>query len=449
MYKVVTIDNVARIEGHASVNVYLDSEGNVDNAEYVATEPSRAFDVILRGKHASEIPILSARICGICYAAHNICASKALEDAWCTEIPESARKTRELILYANCLSSHALHFVFLSGPGLLIDGCNTIADLKEAYSDFAMAGVKLREISQGITEIIAGRKVHSVTSAPGGVLNYLDKERQDKMSAFLNQAEEPLKIVDEYSRKIVGEKREYLKTYALTKTHFASIKQGKRFELYDGPMELITSGGKSRSYKAAHFLSMISEEERDYSFMRHPYITAMGPEKGQFRTGPMARLQRAAWANDSLKEYRKVFGKFPQAPMAYDIARVPEMHACVSEMRKILETGLDIDIKNVAKPREGVGVAVVEAPRGTLLHSYKTDSKGIVKTARVIAPTTFHQGSIERSTFQAAKEVLNGKKGHVTDDDKVKIEQVIRAYDPCMSCGGATQLRVIKRNLRS
>jgi coenzyme F420-reducing hydrogenase alpha subunit len=450
MSKLITIDNVARIEGHASVSIYLDAKGEVEKAEYISTEPSRAFDVILRGKHASEVPVLSARICGICYSAHNICACKALENAWDTEVPEDAKKTRELILYANTLSSHALHFFFLSGPGLLIDGANTVGDLAKEHPEFVGAGLKLREVGQDITEIIAGRKVHSVISAPGGVFNFLDKERQAKISALLDQTDGPLEVLHKYTNKIVKDKRDFLKEYGVTKTHFASIKQSKRLELYDGPMELITSDGKSKTYNAADFLSIITEEERDYSYIRHPFITTMGHEKGQFRTGPLARLHRAAWADSaSLKEYRKIFGDFPQAPMAYDIARMPEMYECVREMKKILKSGIGKDIKEVAKPKAAVGVAVVEAPRGTLLHSYETDANAIVKMARVIAPTTFHQGSIERSTFEAAKTVLHGKKGKVTLDDKVKIEQVIRAYDPCMSCGGATQLRVIKRNKRS
>ena len=97
MSEVITIDNVARLEGHASVAVYFDDENKLESAEYIATEPSRAFDVIMEGKHASEIPRLACRICGICYTPHNICACKALEDAWGIEVPHSAKKIRELI----------------------------------------------------------------------------------------------------------------------------------------------------------------------------------------------------------------------------------------------------------------------------------------------------------------------------------------------------------------
>lgn len=445
MSKIIKIDNVARLEGHASVTLYLDKNGELEKAEYLATEPSRAFDVILKGKHASEVPILAARICGICYTAHNICACNALENAWGTSIPDSAKKIRELLLLANTLASHALHTFFLAGPGLLIDGVSEITDLQNKYPDFIEAGIELRMIGQTISEIIAGRKVHITTSVPGGVLGILNQEKQDEIMKLLDSASESLKVMQHYSHRILSERKEYMLSYGKIETHFLALKQSKKLELYDRSIELIMKDGKVDILTPAQILEKIVEEEKEYSYVRHPYLTDLGQENGQFRVGPLARIQSADWDSPSFHEFKKSFGNFTQSTMGYNIARIPEMYECIKGMKNIIESGLDEEIKNVAHPKEGCGVAVVEAPRGLLLHQYETDSEGIVTKARVIAPTTFHQGSIERSTFEAAKTVLNGKKGHCSDEDKVKIEQAIRAYDPCMSCAGATQLRVIKK----
>ncbi len=445
MSKIIKIDNVARLEGHASVALYLDKNGELEKVEYLATEPSRAFDVIFKGKHASEVPILAARICGICYTAHNICACNALEDAWGTSIPDSAKKIRELLLLANTLASHALHTFFLAGPGLLIDGASTITDLHNKYPDFLEAGTELRTIGQEISEIIAGRKVHTTLSAPGGVLGMLNREKQDEIMKLLDSASEPMKVIQCYFHGILSKRKEYMLSYGKIETHFLTLKQSKKLELYDGPIELLMKDGKVDILTPTQILKKISEEEKEYSYVRHPYLTDLGPKNGQFRVGPLARIQSADWDNPSFHEFKKSFGNFTQSTMGYNIARIAEMDECIKEMRNIIESGLNEEIKNVARPKEGCGVAVVEAPRGLLLHQYETDSKGMVTKARVIAPTTFHQGSIERSAFEAAKTVFNGKKGHCSDNDKVEIEQAIRAYDPCMSCAGATQLRVIKR----
>lgn len=447
MSKIIKIDNVARLEGHASVALYLDENGRVEKAEYIATEPSRGFDFIFKGKHASEVPILAARICGICYTAHNICACKALEDAWGTPIPDSAKKIRELLLFANTLASHALHIFFLAGPGLLIEGASTIADLQSEHSDFLENGTKLRMIGQQISEIIAGRKVHTTIAAPGGVLGVLEQEKQDNIMKLLDSASEPIEIMEDYSHRILSDRKDYMLSFGKIETHFLALKQSERLELYDSPIELLMKAGKVDILTPAQILERITEEEKEYSYVRHPHITDLGPENGQFRTGSLARIQEdASWDNPTFHEFKKNFGNFTQSTMGYDIARVAEMVECIKGMKNIIKSGLDKDIKNVAHPKEGVGVAVVEAPRGVLLHQYETDRAGIVTKARVIAPTTFHQGSIERSTFEAAKTVLNGKKGNYSDEDMIKIEQAIRAYDPCMSCAGATQLRVIKRS---
>ena len=443
--RVIKIENVARLEGHASVAIYMREDGTVERTEYLATEPSRAFDAIFKGQHASEIPRLAARICGICYTAHNICACKALETAWETPIPDSAKKIRELLLLANTLSSHALHAIMLAGPGLLLDGANTIEDLKKRHPYFLKAGMELRMVGQDISELVSGRKVHTITSVPGGVLGRVDSEKQAKIRKRLKSADEPMQIIESYAYRILSEKKEYMLSFGHIETMFLALKQGAGLNVYDGSLELMTKTGEVSLVTPAEFLEDLTEEERDYSHVRHPFVTRQGPEDGQFRTGPLARIQNANWDNHVYRLFEDFFGYATQSTMGYTIARIAEMTECIKGMRAILKSGLNGEIKNVARPKAGVGVAVVEAPRGTLLHQYETDDKGIVRFGRVIAPTTFHQGSIERSTFEAAKTVLDNKNGECTDEDLVEIEQAIRAYDPCMSCAGATQLKVVKR----
>ncbi|MBU1495196.1 MAG: nickel-dependent hydrogenase large subunit, partial [Actinobacteria bacterium] len=274
----------------------------------------------------------------------------------------------------------------------------------------------------------------------------LNADKQDKITRLLDSADGPIGVLETYSHRLLSKKRDYLKTFGRIETHFLCLKQGEGLDLYDGPVELMMASGERKTIRPAEILEVVTEREVDYSYVRHPYLTALGPESGQFRVGPLARLQNATWDSPSLREFRHTFGNsLVQATMGYHLARIPEIYECIRQMRVILDSGLDDEVKNVARPRAGIGVGVVEAPRGILLHQYETDSKGTIRHARVIAPTTFHQGSIERSTLEAARSILNGKGGECSIDHKVEIEQVIRAYDPCMSCAGATQLRVIKR----
>jgi F420-non-reducing hydrogenase large subunit len=81
-------------------------------------------------------------------------------------------------------------------------------------------------------------------------------------------------------------------------------------------------------------------------------------------------------------------------------------------------------------PDEGVGA--VEAPRGTLIHHYKTDEKGIVKGVNLIVATTNNHAAISMSIKQAAEALI--KKGEVSDGILNMVEMAFRAYDPCYAC---------------
>ena len=85
-------------------------------------------------------------------------------------------------------------------------------------------------------------------------------------------------------------------------------------------------------------------------------------------------------------------------------------------------------------PDEGVGV--VEAPRGTLYHHYKTDENGIIKEANLIVGTTHNNAPINMSVKKAAEGLI--KNGKVNDGLLNMVEMAFRAYDPCFGCATHT-----------
>ena len=82
-------------------------------------------------------------------------------------------------------------------------------------------------------------------------------------------------------------------------------------------------------------------------------------------------------------------------------------------------------------PRQGIGV--VEAPRGVLIHHYRTDANGIVEKANLIVGTTNNHAPIQMSVKKAAASLLEGG-GEPTEELLNKIEMAFRAYDPCLAC---------------
>jgi coenzyme F420-reducing hydrogenase alpha subunit len=82
------------------------------------------------------------------------------------------------------------------------------------------------------------------------------------------------------------------------------------------------------------------------------------------------------------------------------------------------------------QPRAAHAAWVTEAPRGLIFHSYETDDHGLIRHAQIVPPTSQNQAAIEADLTQFAPQVL----GLPHDEATLRIEQLIRSYDPCISC---------------
>jgi len=86
----------------------------------------------------------------------------------------------------------------------------------------------------------------------------------------------------------------------------------------------------------------------------------------------------------------------------------------------------------VTGERRPEGVAIIEAPRGTLLHHYTVDENDQVTGANLIVSTTNNNEAMNRSVTKVAIDDLTGHE--ITEGLLNHIEVAIRAYDPCLSC---------------
>ena len=125
-------------------------KGKIEQAAWDVVETPRFFEVMLKGKHYTTAPILSARICGICSIAHCLTSLEATEDAFGIQVPETARRLRELAKHGETLQSHALHFFHLSSPDLLLGfdsdpATRNIFGVLEQYPDLAALSALLQE----------------------------------------------------------------------------------------------------------------------------------------------------------------------------------------------------------------------------------------------------------------------------------------------------------------
>ncbi|MGB9553671.1 MAG: nickel-dependent hydrogenase large subunit, partial [bacterium] len=92
----ITINPVTRIEGHARVSIFLDDQGKVEKT-YFHVDQFRGYEKFTEGRHFSEMPVITERICGICPISHHLASAKACDVVIGVEIPRPAKLLRELV----------------------------------------------------------------------------------------------------------------------------------------------------------------------------------------------------------------------------------------------------------------------------------------------------------------------------------------------------------------
>ena len=223
--------------------------------------------------------------------------------------------------------------------------------------------------------------------------------------------------------------------------HLSLVREDGAMDLYDGNLRAINAEGEVIFDQVDYqqYVDFIAEEVRDWSYMKFPFIRSVGPEKGWYRVGPLARLNTASFIDTPLaeaarQEFRAVTSDKPNnITMAYHWARMIELLHSIEKIRELFEDrdlqGTDLVTKG---ERREVGIGLIEAPRGTLFHHYKVDKNDLVVSANLIVSTTHNNEPMNRAVAKVAQDHLQGVE--ITEGLLNHVEVAIRAYDPCLSC---------------
>src|SRR6267154_294314 len=226
MAKRILIDPVTRIEGHAKISIFLDDSGNVSDAEFHVVE-FRGFEKFCEGRPFSEMPGITARICGICPVSHLLASAKAGDAIMAITIPPAADKLRRLMNIGQLVQSHALSFSHLSAPDFLLgwdppQSRRNVFGLIASNADLARAGIRLRQFGQEIIELLGGKKIHPSWAVPGGVRNALSKEGRERIRSWLPEAHATTKIAFELFKKVLDSHRREIQIFG----NFSSLFMG-------------------------------------------------------------------------------------------------------------------------------------------------------------------------------------------------------------------------------
>jgi len=463
-----TIDPVTRLEGHGKIEIFVNDDGEVANA-YMQIPELRGFEKFCVGRPVEEMPRITTRLCGVCPEAHHMAAAKACDAVYHVDPPRTAKKLRELLYSYFFTADHTLHFYALGGPDFVVGPDapaaerNILGVIAKVGLDAGKKVIKLRAWCQEMIEKLGGKKIHQVTSLPGGVSVGLKPEDQARAIEVAKYGVEFAKFTFQVLEDIVLKNKAYLDlilgdVYNQKTYYMGLVDQDNKVNFYAGKVRVVDPDGNELcKYSAHEYRDHIAERVEPWTYLKFPYLKKVGwkgfvdgKDSGVYVATPQSRLNAADGMATPLAqaEYERMFetltgdksGKKPiHARLATHWARVIELMFAAERALQLAQDPEIISDKirevPTAKPTEGVGI--VEAPRGTLTHHYVTDEKGILTKVNLIVGTTNNYAPIAMSVKKAAQGLI--KKGvQVTDGILNRVEMAFRLYDPCFACATHT-----------
>jgi len=414
--RTIKVDYLARVEGEGGLYVRI-KDNAVADVRLNIFEPPRFFEALLRGRRFTEAPDITARICGICPVAYQMSSSQAMESACDVTVTGALRDLRRLIYCGEWIESHALHIYMLHAPDFL--GYEDAISMAKDHPDVVSRGLKLKKIGNDLMAFLGGREIHPVSPRVGGF--YKVPSRAD-LSKFI----EPLQWALETA----------LETCRWTSTlTFPELERDYEFVSLRHPDEYPINEGRIVSNKGIdiavdQFLNTFEEQHVKHSTS----LQAKVNKRDDYMAGPLARYC------NNFDRLPKVAQKAAREAGLSEVCRNPfksiivrsveTIFAC-HEALKIVKNYKAPDRPSVeVTPRAAVGHGCTEAPRGLLYHRYEIDDDGIIKNARIIPPTSQNQKAIEKDLRRFVEKNLD-----LTDEKLTwQCEQVVRNYDPCISC---------------
>jgi coenzyme F420-reducing hydrogenase alpha subunit len=406
---------LTRVEGEGALHLRIQA-GRIEELKLRIYEPPRFFEKFLEGRSYHEVPDMVARICGICPVAYQITAVQTLEKLFGVVPPPWAKAMRRAMYCGEWIQSHSLHIHLLAAPDFF--GYDSAIAMAKDHPEVVRRGLKLQAAGNALMDLFGARSVHPVGVKVGG---FHHAPAEDQVARMREQLDEALPLAEELVR--------WAATIAMPQDDqaFTSV-------ALDDARYAIEAGDISSSLGMSIAAEAFEQRFNEYQV---PHSTAFFSRlDGQpYLVGPLARMNlHATQLPASIQTLMAETGLvFPSTNMFMSLAaRAVEILYALGEARRLLQdyqrpSRPDVDVR----PRAGVAMGCTEAPRGLLWHRYETDAEGRILSARIVPPTSQNQGRIEEDLRLSLTAF-----GLDHEDSALRLhcEEVIRNYDPCISC---------------
>jgi coenzyme F420-reducing hydrogenase alpha subunit len=414
--KTIHVELIARIEGEGSLDLRIE-DGKVLEARLKIFEPPRLFEALLRGRAYTEAPDITSRICGICPVAYQLGAAQAMEQALGFEVEGPIRSLRRLIYCGEWIESHSLHIVMLHAPDFL--GYPDAIQMAREHAQWVSRGLALKSVGNEILRVLGGREIHPVNVRVGGFYRVPTRTEleplREKLQRGREQAIEILKWVSTF--RFPEFDREY---------EWVALRHSREYPINEG--RIASRGGLDIAI--TDYESHFEERQSAHSTALQSVIKG----KGSYLLGPLARyslnFDRLPGALQALAREAGLESTCRNPFKSILVRAVEVVYACEEAIRLIEAYEMPDRPHGEIDPRAGIGYGCTEAPRGMCHHRYEIDSQGTILTARITPPTSQNQLSIEADLREVASRNVDA----ADDVLRARCEEVIRNYDPCISC---------------
>src|SRR3954453_1645209 len=164
--RILVAKALARVEGEGALHVRV-RDGVVEDVRLRIYEPPRFFEAFLRGRAYTEVPDITARICGICPVAYQTSSMAAMEDACGVVVPDAIGALPRILYCGEWIESHALHVFFLHAPDFL--GYESAFAMARDHRAVVEGALALKKAGNALMRVVGGGEIHPVNVRLGGV----------------------------------------------------------------------------------------------------------------------------------------------------------------------------------------------------------------------------------------------------------------------------------------